>query len=349
MPSVTEAAGAAGLFDGAMRQGLGAIDRSTQITFTCYRRTILPADGYLFWTATGQAITVEGSIHYESDIRQTEDETIAVNRVIFTCSEEVQVFNAIAPNTIWIGQLGAMAASSGPLAPGVAGFSPSPVVFAFSSRGSFYREADTYHYVGVAVQPVMLAQLISTPADLPTSPIVSNSLPIWLALTQFGPVYPSFLVPQNAEPPYIVAHIPPESTEALQAFPNYNQGITTNPSPPPIILPGTVVPNSGASPLYQQPSSQLTAETVRLTLYGFNNQTALQFVTYLLQYSLDTDAFGVMNMPIIRDEKRVQEEITSLAQKKTIEFRISYYQSAADAIARRLILSVLPTYLPQSL
>ena len=43
-------------------------------------------------------------------------------------------------------------------------------------------------------------------------------------------------------------------------------------------------------------------------------------------------------MPAIRDEKRVQVELAALAQKKTIHVSANYYQSTADAIARRLIL-----------
>ena len=42
------------------------------------------------------------------------------------------------------------------------------------------------------------------------------------------------------------------------------------------------------------------------------------FQDYLFQYSLDTDNIGIMNMPIIKDEKRTQKEIGVIAQKKSM-------------------------------
>jgi hypothetical protein len=163
-------------------------------------------------------------------------------------------------------------------------------------------------------------------ADLPVGPIVSNSLPIWLGQNSFAPVYPSFLVPDNAVSPYVVAHVEPSQTDVLQNFPHY-------------VWPGVTVPGSGASPLHDLPSYQLARDRVRLTLYGFTNQTAIQYLAALIDYSLNTDAFGFGNSPAIRDDKRTQVEISAIAQKKTIELVANYYQGTADAIARRLILS----------
>jgi hypothetical protein len=105
----------------------------------------------------------------------------------------------------------------------------------------------------------MASQLVQAESDLPTGPIVSNSLPIWLAQNSMAPVYPSYLVPDNIQPPYVVAHIEPQSTEALGAFPI-------------IQVPGTPEPDSGTAPIYQFATSQLMREWVHLTLYGFTNQ-----------------------------------------------------------------------------
>jgi hypothetical protein len=196
--------------------------------------------------------------------------------------------------------------------------------------GLNYQQAGLWHYRGFAVYPALASQLVESAADLPVGPIVSNSLPIWLAQNAMAPVYPSFLVPDNVVPPYITAHIEPSQTVALQGFPEF-------------IWPGVTEGGSDPSPLHDLPSSQLMRDTVRLTMYGFNNQQAIQFYASLIDYSLNTDEFGFCNSPAIRDEKRTQVEIAALAMKKTLEIQASYYQGTADAIARRLILSASVT------
>ena len=319
MPLVSETAQSGSQLEAAIAAGVRQISREQTLTFTQYQRTVLPLDGYLFWIKTAASpFSVKGSLHYGVDIHQVEDETIAMNRVMFTCETEVQEFNAIAPNVLWIASLGDQSASNAPQAPGLSKFESSPVLFAFSSRDLYFRKANVFHYVGVAVQPPLLSQLVDNASQLPDQPIVGNSLPIWLSLTEYGPVYPSFLVPQNVEPPYVVAHIPPESTEALQAF---------------------SIPTFNSATLPRLASNQLLRDSVRLTLYGFSNSVAIQYLNYLCDYSLNTDAFGVMNMPVIRDEKRVQADITAIAMKKTVEIETSYYQATAFAVARELILS----------
>lgn len=311
MPSISESVGQQSQLETALRGGLDAIDRGQTVEFTAYTKKVLPIDGYVFWVATGQIMTVKGSLHYATDRHQDEDQTIGVNRVIFTAEQEVTEFNVVSSNTLWVGSE-------------TTGGEDLQVVF--SRRSSLFKQADIWHYVGDAVYPALAAQLISNPTALLTAqPIVSNSLPIWLAQNSFATVYPSFLVPDNIEPPYIVAHIDPGGTEAIQQFPIFQwPGVTQSGSP---------------APMHDLPSSQLMRDRVRLTLYGFNNQTAIQFYASLIEYSLNTEAFGFGNSPAIMDDKRFQVEIAALAQKKTIEIVANYYQAAADAIARRLILS----------
>ena len=174
----------------------------------------------------------------------------------------------------------------------------------------------------------MSAQILTSASQIPTGPIVSNSLPFWLAQNSMAPVYPSFLVPQNVVPPYIVAHIDPAHTQAIQAFPLE----TGWPSP----LPNPLLPT-----LYNLSSYQLSQDRVRLTFYGFTNQQVQTFLISLIDYSRNTDNFGFQSNPIIRDDKRTQREIMSIAQKKTLELVVSYYQTAADVVARRLIVSAM--------
>jgi hypothetical protein len=321
MPSAREASGTQSQIESALDAGINALSQKQKVVFQRYQRFPLASDGSVFWVATGALLTAIGSLHYATDRQQSEDETLAQSTMIFTSESEVTQLSAASPMSMWIG--------TWPLdeAP--------PLRVAFSQRGNYYREADLHHYQGHAVYAAMLSQLIQSAADLPAGPIVSNSLPIWLAQTTFAGqsvnCFPSFLVPDNLDPPYIVAHVAPELTQALGAFPIIGP------------WPGSIIPNTGAAPLHALASTQLCRDEVTLTLYGFDNQAALQYLCMLIDASISGAApFGFANSPVISDAKRPQVEIAALAQKKQIVISANYNQAAADAEARRLILSALP-------
>jgi hypothetical protein len=244
-----------------------------------------------------------------------------------TAEEPITAFNAIAPNTMWVG--------AWPIS------SQQNLQIAFAHRANYYKQADLWHYFGLAVLPAMSAQLVQSQADLPEGPIASNSLPIWISQNTWQngttvltvPVYPSYAVPDNVVPPYIVAHIEPSSTASFGNMPAYQ-------------YPGTLIPDTGLSPLYEVADSQLCHDDVRLILYGFNNQMARAYLNSLITYSLvgygETPTFGWgSDFPVPQDEKRTQVEIAALAMKKSLSFRANYYQGCADAIAYRLILEAL--------
>ncbi|MGC9271244.1 hypothetical protein [Acidiphilium sp.] len=349
MTFASEAGAAPNELTTALFQGLDNLSRNQVITFRQYSRYVLPLDGYVFWVASGAQNQVKGSLHYGVQKEQEEAETLAMNSVIFSAEAEVQFLNTVNPGSMWIASIDFQASPDG---------STGPFLVAFSRQGPFYQAADLFHYAGFAVYPALQSQIVDSPANLlALQPIVSNSLPIWLTQNSFAPVFPSFLVPDNLPPPYIVAHIEPDGTDVLQNFPHYGwpgtidlgTDVTTSTGSDVTTSSGTLVTTgSGASPLHDLPSYQLARDRVRLTLYGFNNQLAIQYLASLIEYSLNTDAFGFMNCPAIRDDKRFQVEISAIAQKKTIEIVASYYQTTADAIARRLILSaaVTPTVAP---
>ena len=90
--------------------------------------------------------------------------------------------------------------------------------------------------------------------------------------------------------------------------------------------------------------SQLVKDTVRVTTYGVRNAQILGYLDYVLNFSVNYDTLGIMNMPVVHDEKRVQAEQGILAQKKTIEFEVSYYQQAVENAAIQYILSSIPTF-----
>jgi hypothetical protein len=308
MATVAEIAANLPLRD-ALQAATAALSAGQSVAFTKYVKRILPIDGYVFWLA-GETIHIPGSFHYSTGREQREDETISINRVVFTTQTEIANFNEIDPQTIWIATF-------------------DGIRFAFARRGDFYVQAGTYHYAGEAVYSALASQLVQNLYTLAAAePIVSNSLPAWLAVQYYSPIwlsspnpgitlYPSFLVPANITPPYGVVHIDPARTTALQAAPRID----------------------GNSSHYQ-----LATDHVRVTLYGYNNAQAQTWIDTVNSYSFDTDAFGLMNSPILRDEKRGQMELQAIAMKKTVEFDISYYQSRISTIAKQLIENCIVQY-----
>lgn len=283
--------------------GVDTISESQEIEFHLYERRILPLDGFAFWVRSdaleppvSTARKVKGSLHYTTDNKQDEAEGYSTNNMIFTSLVEIDFLNDVAPQTVWIANF-------------------DGIRFAFSHRSSLYRQAQLFHYQGFAVYPTMETQLIEPGDTLNLEDIVvSNSLPIWLGLNQFFPMWPSFLIPDNIVPPYCAVHIDPNFTTALQSAPRLD---------------------------VNRSHFQLAQDRVRLTLYGVRNAEALDFQDYFNDYSINTDRIGVLNQPIMRDEKSTQSELTILAQKKTIEYEVSYYQSTVRAAARQLIVKAL--------
>ena len=302
MPSISETSGAKHQLAAGLATGLQTLSENQQIQFTQYTQVVLPLDGYVFWVNTGQTVTAQGSLHQSIDQKQNEDETLAVNRIVFTSLVSVDEFNDISPTTIYIGTF-------------------NGARFSFNRRGPYYQQADLFHYVGDAIYPALASQVIDSPSNLPAGPVVSNSLPVWLALNRFMPMYPSFLLPANLEPPYAAVHIDPADTEALASAPLIDRTST---------------------------HTQLTKDRVRITMYGLSNSQALDFQDYVFQYITNNDnVIGLMSMPIMRDEKRTQSELNVIAMKKTFELDVSYYQTRINTLARQLITDVIAQYFPQ--
>ena len=336
----------------ALHAGTKTISLDQKVSFDLYAQVILPLDGTVFWVKVSQLsqsallnvmdlntatlnengvstfepqFTVQGSMHYATDSRQTEAANYSANRVVFTAQESVQNLNEIGQNFLYIATVDGPVPGS-PVPPA----GTTPIRFAFSSRSSYYKQADLWHYTGYAVYSTMDSQVIDDARLLNTRAlIVSNSLPIFLAFNYYDPAwpvpvprprvlgFPSMLVPDNRRPPYVAFNIPPDSTLGVQMAP---------------LL-------TGNSSHYQ-----LGRERVEITLYGFNNSMAQDYLDALLQYSFDTELFGVLNSPFVMDQKEGQNELNTLAQKKRIVFEVSYNQSAVRNIARQLILTCVPAF-----
>jgi len=319
MASAVEAATAKPQLGSGLAQGVETLSNNEQVTFTLYVKLVLPLDGYVFWVnaslltdsalynasqynkllynnypegVPARQLVASGSFHFSSDVQMLEDRQTVFNHTTFTSLVEIADFNLINPQFQYIATYQGMR-------------------FAFNTRANFYKQADLYHYRGDALYSVMTTQIIDSMTGFDTtSVIVSNSLPIWLALNQFFPMYPSYLVDQNIVPPYAAVDINPSLTTALQDFPLLD-------------------PDSNPF--------QLIKDTVKITMYGIRNHEALNFVQYILDYSRNTDNIGLMNMPVMQDEKMTQSELGIMAQKKVITFEVSYYQSTVNDIARQLI------------
>ena len=319
MASAVEAAQAKPQLGAGLAQGVETLSGNEQVTFTLYVKLVLPLDGYVFWVnaslltdsalfnasqynkllynnypegVPARQLVASGSFHFSSDVQMLEDRQTVFNHTTFTSLVEIADFNLINPQFQYIATYQGMR-------------------FAFNTRANFYKQADLYHYRGDALYSVMNTQIIDTMTGFDTqSVIVSNSLPIWLSLNQFFPMYPSYLVDQNIVPAYAAVDINPSLTTALQDFPLLD-------------------PDSNPF--------QLVKDTVKITMYGIRNHEALNFVQYILDYSRNTDNIGLMNMPVMQDEKMTQSELGIMAQKKTITFEVSYYQTTVNNVARELI------------
>lgn len=334
MAGVSEAARAKTILGSDLGAGVETISLDQKIKFTLYARVVLPLDGYVFFirsdllsapvlvaakpvsTATlariegmRAEIHATGSLHYATDVRQEEAETLAVNAVTFTSLREIQDLNYVSPALLYIGEFDGRR-------------------FAFSRRKSFFKQANLWHYVGDAIYPDMEAQIIDSVADFDaTDVVVSNSLPAWLALNNYAPVYgygnaiplfPSFLVPPNIEPPWGAVHVYPESTRELAMTQTIDPATST--------------------------LDQLCAERVKVTLWGTRNNDALDFVACVNQYSADQEIIGLMNVPVIQDEKRTQAELAAIAMKKSVTFEVSYQQRRINDVARQIIKRALVSF-----
>lgn len=280
-----------------LNTGLTVIDQSQEIQFVYYYRVVLPFDKYVFWVRdpSRSPIMVAGSLHYQTDQRQELDKTMAYQNVIFTTPTEIVDFNDLQPTEMLFGQY-------------------EDIQFSFSSHANRYEQANLWHYVGQAVYPEMRTQILQSAQDLPASPVVSNSLPVWIALNDYAPVFPSFLVPENLTPPYIVCDIQEKDTFALQPIAWHTE----------------------------EQTYQLMQDRVRLITYGLINRDIQNFVQYIMQKSMG-GTFGIMQSGItVKDGKRIQSEMNVLAQQKIIELDVSYNQSAVYDMAVQYIKSVLP-------
>jgi hypothetical protein len=307
MSIISESANVQTSMQAVLAAGIKVLSKSQKVLFQEYFKYTLPLDGTVYWLrSTNPPLEIEGSLHFISDKKQEVDQTVDVNRVIFSSLQEIANLNQQNSQNIFISQI---IDDSGDL-----------IQAAFSTRGSFYEQSKIWHYRGDAVYPALMTQLINDLNELPLQPMVSNSLPLFMALNQYGTTFPSFLVSDNLIPTYIVANI--TATEALQS------------SPIPFSKKSTDNPNT-----YNFGTAQLMQDTVEIIMYGMNNQKAIKYLNYLLDTSVNKGEFGFCSIPSITDEKYTQTELGIIALKKKMQFKVSYNQITLDSIENNLIKS----------
>lgn len=309
----------------ALSDGLDDIRYSQTITFVPYVRMELPLDKFIFWvkydqvgkdalaslglSADGLApVTVKCAIHSATSTEQGEEDNMDYSKVVVTCTHEIRPFHEDITTVMWVADL-------------------DGIRFAIDSRAEFFKQANLYHYHGGSIYPTMLTQMIDDASEFDVNAqILSDSTPLWMAMAKSiknavwlpgfdFPLYPRFLVPDNEVPPYGV-----------------------------IIPDGGSVEAQSLGPAYAGNSSRsmYVTELVSVVLYGCQNSQAMDFLDSVLGYAATGLIFGVNNSPVVEDVPREQSELSVLAQKKRIVFKINYYQSAARNMAIRYIKSCIP-------
>ena len=228
-----------------------------------------------------------------------EDATYDVNDLVFTSLTEIQPFNQIGSEYLYI-------------------CTYDDIRFAFSSRMRLYEQADLHHYRGRAIFSKNVTQVVDDPSTFNPTITVSNSLPIWLYMSNYVPPYPTFTCPFPLYPAYLVEDnlLPPfgsvciEKTTTLQMREMYGP---------------------------RMQSANLCRDAVKIHLYGADNLMADTFLGFVEQYSYDWMTIGMASSPNVKDEKLRQPELRVLGKYKTIEFDVNYLQGVSRDIARQFI------------
>ncbi|EAQ6230879.1 hypothetical protein GRG20_001490 [Salmonella enterica] len=308
MPSLSELQQTAKTeLNATLTQGLDDLSRFQVVTFTKYIRKVLPLDGFVFWVKASvlssapdsepDTVNVKGYLHLTTESIQDDEQLYDRNVVTFTAQADIDPFNDIGSDVLYIGEF-------------------FGIQFSFSRRTGLNEAANLYHYSGEAIFPYMRSQIINSADDIDLADVVvSNSLPIWLSLSQFMPMYPAMLSVQNLVPPYATVKC------------------------------GEPSPVAGAFCLDEKQNQyQLVSEDVTITVTGLRNAAVEDFLRYVQDYTLSDKAeMGVMNIPVIQDERITQNELNIIAMRKKVKFKVNYYQQRMRNVARRLITSAIPS------
>lgn len=290
----------------SLKGGLDDISYNEDVIFHEYRRKVLPLDGFLFWVKTYVSRTVSGSLHVSTHSQSTEIENYDLSQLVFSTTENIHTFHSTQADRVWVGHVG-------------------PIRFLIGAQKNTFKEAGLFHYSAETIPPSHRPQFIETEAELDGyTPVVGTSLPLFLSLPtdttpalnwcpwpKDVPVFPSFSAPDNQEPPYIIVHNDPHKVQSAGM--------------------GAVDPLTGDT-------HQILQEHVRLTLVGLPHTQAANVRDYILHWALlHSDVLGIVNTPVLTDEKRALNEASALAMIKTLELDVMYSQNTVRHTALKLI------------
>ncbi|AHE73406.1 hypothetical protein M942_22585 [Enterobacter ludwigii] len=306
MPSISEMAYAKNELNASLDQGLDDFNHPA-VTFTKYVRKVLPLDGFVFWV---KASVIIGEPDPGPDTR-------TVKGYLHLTTESIQDEDQLYDKNVVTFTAQSEIDPFNDIGPGVLYIGAFyGIQFAFSRRSGLNEPAGIWHYTGHAIYPHMMSQIINSADDIDLADVVvSSSLPVWLSLSRVMPMYPAMLSLQNLTPPYA----------------------TVKCSDP--------VPVAGAFYLDEKSNQyQLVSEDVTISITGLRNAAVEDFLLYVQQYTLSEGAeMGVMNIPVVQDERVTQNELNIIAMRKKIKFKVNYYQQRMRNVSRQLITSAIPT------
>lgn len=307
MPTINELSNAKSELNAALEEGLDDISQSQSVEFTQYVRRVLPLDGFVFWVNSA-LINADGEA-----TKKTVEGYIHLSTSSIQDEEELYDKNAVIFTAKE--KIDDFNEVSGEILYIGEFFG---VRFAFSQRTGLNTPADIYHYFGHAIYPQMNSQIVDVAEDLDLgTPIVSSSLPVWLSMTDSGvTLFPAMLSESNLTPPYATIRCSKVTGIAGGYYLDVNSD-----------------------------QYQLVQEEVKINFTGLRNDDIQNFWRYVNDYTLRNDAeFGIMNIPVVQDERVPQNELNVIAMRKTVTFQINYYQGLMREVARKVIVSAIPNF-----
>lgn len=334
MATIDEAASQSGSSDKAagLIAAISLLSGEQTYAFELYKRVVLPLDGFVFWIKSSQLENYigrkdVGAMYRSSPFGRLAFDSLA--RQVTLTPQQKQKYTFSINGSLHVSQQMNQDSDTTYVAQDISFTTKTQVTYfesiapdeiyiltipnvgrvAFGNQRNRYSLAGIWHYHGKAVFSTMASQIIDNEKRMnPNNLIVSNSLPYWLALSTADiPVYPSYLSPKNLSPPYITADV--QITDAIQSWPLVDE---------------------------YSSQGQLVSDTIEFTMYGLNNQAALDFQMSVLNGS-EYGEYGIQNVPVPMDMKANQTEFQVIAQKKVMRLQVSYYQYQLREYARRLI------------
>jgi hypothetical protein len=241
--------------------------------------TLLPEDK----TEGDHEYNIMGVMHYDNDVKQNVDETPTRNLVVFACDRPVP-FWGVAGDSEYI---------SSSVGDGLQ-------YIVFDRQTQTFQQSGIHQYTGRELFPANRSQIIETGEQLQRllNVTVSNSLPKLLKIAPDRVKFPSYLIPSDLTPPYIVVHVDTASTTPLHWAPT--------------------VDRTGSE--YQH-----MRETVYFICYGLDDQEVSAFTREIRDWcEAPSHEMGLTVAPTVQESLRTQSELNILAMKKVIKMEVNY-------------------------